>query len=269
MDAFTGASRALAERRGEILERWLAGYQSSRLRVPRPVDLRELGGTAEGILEALAAGLSEPGAAPGHGALREAEKRVAFAGGSFGMLGGASAFDISALIVALREVLVAEAASPAEAAGLTRLFDWLAALALEGYATSREQALRLRHRDALDRGTPVVMITPELPAALLVGEPDRTVLEGAFGRLLLSIVRVGARACIIDAGGLVRAADPVVLDSLCSFARHKKVAHGVHIILCGLPGDAEPAWIDAIGDPARCTLVERFDDAVARGRQQG
>jgi hypothetical protein len=261
VSAYPGASAALATRRAELIARWMQGYQSSRLRLPRPVDLNELSGAAEGVCEALGAGLGEPGAAPGHGALREAEKRVAFVGGSFGMA-GASAFDLSAFVIALRDALASEASSTDERARLVELFDWFCALALEGYATSREDALRLRHRDELERGTPLVFVTHELPAALLVGDPDRTVLESVFGRLLLSVVRVGAKAVIVDASGLTRAADERVVDAVSSFARHRKVAGAVLVVLTGLPSDAEKAWREACGEGTRVEVFERFEDAV-------
>jgi hypothetical protein len=260
--AYAGAAVALTRRREALIARWMKGYQDSRLRLPRRLDLSELSGAAEGLCEALGAGLGEPDATPGHGALREAEKRVAFVGGSFGMA-GASAFDLSAFVLALRDALVGEAASEPEKVALVGLFDWFCALALEGYATSREDALRLRHRDELERGTPLVMVTHELPAALLVGDPDRAVLESVFGRLLLSVVRVGAKAVILDGQGLTRAADERVLDSLSSFARHRKVAGDVLVVLTGLPPDAEAAWKDACGEATRYQIVERFDDAVA------
>jgi hypothetical protein len=259
---YVGAAAALTTRRPALIARWMQGYQDSRLRLPRPLDLDQLSGSAEGLCEALGAGLGDPDARPGHGALREAEKRVAFVGGSFGMA-GASAFDLSAFVLALRDALAVEAASEDERSALVGLFDWFCALALEGYATSREDALRLRHRDELERGTPLVMITQDLPAALLVGDPDRAVLESVFGRLLLSIVRVGAKAVILDGQGLTRAADARVLESLTAFARHRKVETGVLVVLTGLPPDAEAAWKDACGPSTRHQVIERFDDAVA------
>jgi hypothetical protein len=261
--AFPGASAALApaEGRRALVDRWLQAYERSLMRLPRPIDLRTLGSSAEGVLDALAVGLADADGAPGHGPMREAEKRFAFLGGNFGTDGG-SAFDIVALVLALRDVLTLEAIAPPERAALAKLFDWLAALALEGYVTSRVDSIRQRNRDALDRGTPVVMITPELPAALLVGEPDRMVLEGAFGRLLLSVVRVGARAVIIDATGLMRSADAALLDSLSSFGRHRKVAGAVQLIVVGVTGDAVGAWTDAIGGADKLLVVERFEDAV-------
>ncbi len=259
---YVGAAAALSAGRPALIQRWLDRYQGSRLRLPGVVDLDQLGGAAQGLCEALAAGLGEPGAEPGHGALREAEKRVAFVGGSFGMA-GSSAFDLSAFVFALRDALAEQAASGPERAALVTLFDWFCALALEGYTTSRAEAQRLRHRDELERGTPLVMLTPELPVTLLVGEPDRAVLESVFGRLLLSVVRVGAKAVIVDGAGLTKATDERVLEALGSFAHHRKVAGAVLVVLSGLPGDAEPAWRRACGDQTRTEVVERFEDAVA------
>ncbi len=245
-----------------MVERWLSGYGRSLLRVPRPVDLRELSGMAEVIAEALAGAFGEPNCVPGGGPLREAEKRVAFAGGSLGM-NGAGAFDVTAFVLALRDVLVGEATSDDERAQLRTLFDWFTALAAEGYSTSREDAARMRHRDALERGTPVVMITQELPAALLVGEPDRAVMEGTFGRLLLAVVRSGARAVIIDATGLVRAVDPHVLDALSGFASHRKIAGHLQLVFVNVPTEAEAEWKEAVA-PSTPAFTERFDDAVTQ-----
>lgn len=225
-------------------------------------------GIADTIGEALGQALTEPGCAPGAQLLREAEKRVAFAGGSFGMA-GASAFDVAAFVVSLRDVLFADAESDAERAALARIFDWFCALAVEGYAKSREDALRLRHRDTLERGTPVVMLAPELPVAFLIGEPDRTVLEAAFGRLLLAVVRAGARAVVLDAGGLGGVTDPPALDALHSFAAHRKVAGQVTLVVSGLPPDAHEEWRRTAGDRTTVVFTERFEDAVTEALSVG
>jgi hypothetical protein len=262
-ETFRGAARALAEDPATTIEDWLRRYQASPLRVPRPVDLRGLVGPARGIADALGPALAE-GAGPGSPGLREAEKLVAFAGGNLGAASN-SAFDVAALIQALRDALVARADGEAEREALRHLCDWLAALALEGYASSRLDALRLRHRDSLEKGTPVVLVTRELPAALLVGEPERPVLDATLGRLLLATVRAGARAVIVDGGGLVAPLDPAVLDALAAFGAHPKVG-SILTLLSGLPPDAEARWLAAFprGAAAAC---ERFEDAVARGLQ--
>src|SRR6185503_11346622 len=108
----------------------------------------------------------------------------------------------------------------------------------------------------------------ELPAALLVGEPDRGVLESVFGRLLLSTVRVDARAVVIDGGGLANPLAPPVLEALAVFANHKKVK-GLLTVLCGLPPPAEGEWTAVFPAAARVVCAERFDDAVAQAVAAG
>jgi hypothetical protein len=262
---FPGAAAAIAERPAEVCERWLETYAASPLRVPKQLDLRTLVSPARGVIEALGPALADPDAGPGRPALRETEKLFAFEGGNLAAT-GASAFDIAALVFALRDTLRAHAAGPDEVTALVRLFDWLSALALEGYATSRHDTLRLRTRDALERGTPVVLVTRELPAALLVGEPDHAVLESVFGRLLLLTVRIGARAVVIDGGGLVAPTDPTVLESVAAFARHPKLAR-VACIVSSLPPIAEPVWQTQFPAGVSLVFAERFDDAVARAQR--
>lgn len=262
---FAGAAAAVADRAAEVCERWLDAFAKSPLRVPKQVDLRALVSPARGVIEALAPALADPDAGTGRPSLREVEKLFAFEGGNLAA-SGASAFDIAALAVALRDTLGAYAAGPAEAEALVRLFDWLSALALEGYATSRHDTMRLRNRDALERGTPVLLVTRELPAALLVGEPDHTVLESVFGRLLLLAVRTGARALVIDGGGLVAPTDPAVLESVAAFAHHPRIAQ-VACIVSSLPPVAEPVWQTQFPSSVSVVFAERFDDAVARAQR--
>jgi hypothetical protein len=240
----------------DLVERWLLAFARSRMRLPSGVDPRNLRGSAMGIADALLPALAEPACIPGAPQLREAEKRIAFAGAAIGAAGG-GAFDVTAFLLALRDTLAEPRLGP--------LFDWFCALAMQGFTTSREEAILLRHRDALERGTPVVMITRDLPAALLVGEPDRAVLEHTFGRLLLSIVRVGARAAIISGGGLTVPTDAAVLEALEVFAQHRKMSQ-VRSILCELTTEATDLWRAAYPPGAPVSVVDRFDDAVAAAR---
>src|SRR5688500_4271838 len=100
---FVGAAAALRDRGPAVIERWLAAYARSRLRLPRLIDAKDFAALARSVIEPLGAGLSEAGCEPGAACLREAEKSVAFAGGSLGMH-GASAFDVSAFTTSLRDV---------------------------------------------------------------------------------------------------------------------------------------------------------------------
>jgi hypothetical protein len=263
-NTFQAAARAVRER-AAVVAHWLEAFSASRLRVPGSLPTPELAGWAAGIVDGLSSALPEPGCAPGAQVLREAEKRIAFAGGGLEQL-GATAFDVMAFTTALRDVLQAGATGD-ERDALARLFDWFCALALEGYATARRDALRLRYRDSLERGTPVFMVTRELPATFLIGEPDRGVLEATFGRLVLAIVRVGAKAVIVDGGGLTSATDPAVLDAVSTFAAHRKVLQ-VTTFVCGLPAEAEDEWRrhfpDASSTHKGAQIIERFDDALPR-----
>jgi hypothetical protein len=264
MDA---TARVLADDPTRVVEEWLRRYQASTLRLPRPIDLRPLVTPARGIVAALASGLGGT-AEPGTPAMREAEKLFTFAGANFdSWLPRATAFDVCAWVNALRDTLAARA--PEDAAALARLFDWLTALAVEGYAGSRLDALRARHRDGLEKGTPVLLVTPELPAALLVGEPERTVLDAVFGRLLLATARSGARVIIVDGSGLADPLAAAVLDALAAFAAHRKVA-SITTLLSGLLPAAEERWLAAFPPGAEKRAVEvheRFEDAVARAQK--
>jgi hypothetical protein len=263
---FAGAARALNERRPAVVERWLATFGRSLLRLPGSIDLRELQGIADTITSALGQAFAEPNCAPGAPVLREVEKRVAFAGGSMGM-SRQSGFDVAAFMYALREALSEEATSDEERLGIRQLCDWFCALAFEGYSVSREDALRLRHRDALERGTPVVLLGPELPAAFFVGEPDRSVMDATLGRLLLLVVRVGARAVLLDAGGLIKATQPPILDALTSFAEHRKVSGKLIFVVTQLPISAEEDWKKCVGPSSDVQFIERFDEALDRAHE--
>lgn len=262
-ETFAGAAAALADP-AALIDDWLHRYERSRLRVPRALDLRQLVGPAHGIAAALAQPLAEGAGAPGTPALREAEKLFAFAGGNLGMQRG-SAFDVCAFVDTLRDALVSRARGPAEAQAVALLFDWMRATAVESYASSRLDALRLRQRDSLERGTPVVMVTRDVPAAFLLGEPEREVLEAVFGRLLLAVVRAGARVVLIDGLGLMQAAAPELLAALRDFAAHPKVA-SLTAIVSGLAPAVEPQWLACFRE-GQAMAEERFEDAVARATQ--
>ncbi len=255
---FPGASRALNERRAAVVEKWLAAYGRSRLRLPKPLDLRELQPTADLVAVALAAALSEPDCRPGAHSLREAEKRFAFVGGAMGQ-NGASAFEVTALCLALRDVLQEEALGDDERRALGELFDWLGAVATEGYVVSRGDALRIRHREVLENGTPVVMITPDLPAALLLGDPD-----GVFGRLLLATVRVGAPAVVLDVAGVTDPASPVLVEALMRFCEQGRVAGRILVSVSGLRDEHEPLWQRTLAPVFDVSFEERFEDACER-----
>jgi hypothetical protein len=229
------------------VEAWLHAFQVSPLRLPgRAPD--GLSGLADAIADVLPEDMM---GTPGAPELREAEKRWTFAGGALAA-SGASAFDVMAFVTSLRDV----------AGGKPELFDWFAALALEGWGASRLDALRGRAREALEKGTPVLQLGRGVPAALLVGEPDRLAVETTLSRLLLLVARTGAPAVVIDATGLTRPDDPAVRAGVAAFASHPRLPK-LSVVVTGL-GRAAPAWREAFPRAVRLFIEDELAEGVAR-----
>jgi hypothetical protein len=244
--------------------------------MPRPVPEGEVVQLASPILESLADMVSpakgsqagDPAVVtvltPGAGHMREVEKSAAFIGGTLAST-EASGFDVAALILALRDVLV-QYTNGSSKDELNAFFEWLAVLAVDSFSSARTQASVERIRDQLEEGTPVVMIHPELPAALPLGDPDVSLLHSIFSRLVLQVVRVGAVAVIIDTNGLTRPGSPAMMEALNRFLAHRKIQGRVEVIAVGLGPSPEGAWIDAAASVGTKLTVERdFDRAVTIG----
>jgi len=259
----------------ELLTRAIEAYRLSPLRLPAPVDGPGMSRLLSPILESLGDAL-RPSAAPspiesasvlvpGSAAAREVEKSAALVGAILAA-GTASGFDAAALFYALRDVLAEASARAQDRAALRRFAEWITVVAFDSFATARVQAERERARDLLEDGTPVVQVAPELPAAFLVGRPDGVLCDSVLSRVLLLVVRVGARAAILHASGLTDPARPEVIEALRRFMAHKKVAGAVHVIAVGLPPEAEEPWRAVAADAGAELSCERdFDRAVERG----
>jgi hypothetical protein len=256
-----------------VVETWLDAYAASGVRVPRPVARPALAQLIAPLIEALADALmpsSRPGGPPGvsdllpgSGELREVEKAAALLGA--GMAAGeASSFDVTALMLAGRDAMAPAAGDEAAGRAIAGFAEWLAAVALDGFAGARVAAERERWREQLEEGTPVLLVAPEVPAAFLIGRPDPRLLDALFARLLLLAVRVDARTLLIEASGLAEPGDPMVLAALGRFVAHPKLAGRVRLVVIGLDGEVEAAWLEL----ARARGLEfgadsHFDRAVA------
>lgn len=276
MTADSGYDRFAHALRGSydaIVSDWVAAYQTSVVRLPRPVREGEVVQLASPILECLAdmVSLGKAGNAevptvltPGAGHLREVEKSAAFIGGTLAST-DASGFDVAALILALRDVLLQYTGGSTKDE-LNAFFEWLAVLAVDSFSSARAKASVERIRDQLEEGTPVVMVHRELPAALPLGEPDAGVLHSIFSRLMLQVVRVGAAAVIIDTHGLTRPGSPDMMEALNRFLGHRKISGRVEVIVVGLGPAPEGAWLDAAASAGVKMTIERdFDRAVELG----
>jgi len=232
-----------------VLAEWLAAFDSSVMRLHWGLDSEQLQASLKPIVQALAVVVApdrmgrrpvqfrfEPGAQE----LREVEKSVSFASANFAVE-GFSGFDAGALFLCLRDVLCASLDGDV-LLEMQHYMEWLVVLAADSLATGREQAALEMWSNQLDEGTPLIMITPELPAALFVCQPGRRVVAGVFGRLLLAVVRTGGKAVIIDVRGVSGRLTEDFADALETFISHGRVAHRIRILACGVHADDVPRW---------------------------
>lgn len=267
--AVSGYQRLSAELESNteaLVRRCADHYLASSVRLTRVVEPTTVARLLQPILQGLAEALrGHEGAplrlVPGTPNLRELEKSVSFTGAVLAS-SGASGFDVGALVLALRDVLV-ELVDPPATAEFSALLEWLTILAVESFSTAGTAAERERMRDQLERGIPTVFVVPGVPATLLVASPSKLILDQIFARMVLMVVRVGAQTVIVDATGL---ADPLAkgtLEALAQFAGHPKISQKVELVLVGLAGDVVPRWqqtVEAAG--GRCRVAGSFDEAV-------
>lgn len=264
-------ARRVRESEREIAAAWRVAFERSRLRAPRADVTDAVAPLLSSLLDGLALALrnADPGAdaaiadalVPGAPALRELEKNTGFAGATLAAA-GLSGFDVAAFLLALREALQERVAAD-HGALLQRLFEWLSALALDAFATARVMTANERMRAELERGTPVLLVAPRVPAVLLVGAPDRHTLDVIFDRAVVLVVTQSAPAIIVDATGLADALAPGVLDGLQRFAGHEQVAGRAEILAVGLADEHAAAWARLLRQAgATMRRQERFRDAL-------
>jgi len=198
----------LRERSHEILAGWIVRFEQSRLRFRRTSKAASHAAQVASLLEALTdAATSGPAAfRPGSDAMRELEQGAAFLGGRFASE-GATGFDVAALLVELRDVVIAMT-PPDDVAALSQVFEWLMVVALDGFAGSGLQSLREQMSDQLEAGTPVCELVPKVPALLLVGAPTENAIGNLFARAWMLATGTGAPCLIIDCSGLAEVGEP-------------------------------------------------------------
>jgi len=277
----------LREEQADLLRRWIDEYRGSPVRMPHPLDPAAVSRLVAPILENLADALGPPPPArqkagaraelvgasshlpasalvPGSTLARDVEKAAALVGAHLAS-SGATGFDVSALFYALRDVFASTPLGPDERADLAGFADWLNAVACDSFAAARVQAERERWREQLEEGTPVVMAAPELPIAFLVGRPDGVLLDSVLSRLLLLVVRVGARAAVLDAAGLAEPARPELLEALYRFLSHRKISRAVSLVAVGLRPEPERVWRELADDSGtELSFEAHFDRALDR-----
>lgn len=221
-----------------------------------------------GLVEALAVAVSS-GAdqlRPGSHALRDLEKATAFAGASLAA-GGATGFEVAALLLALRDAVLEhtelELTRPVEG-----LFEWLTVVALDSFATAGRHAAAERAAEQLEQGTPVVLLTSEIPAVFLVGAPTEDALDSIFARAVLLVVRVGAPCLIVDVSGLTDASAAPVRSAFERLLGHRRMST-VEMLVVGGAVDLVRRWRDlAHGHQVTLRDFERVDTALSHAFQR-
>ncbi|WP_428262008.1 hypothetical protein [Haliangium sp.] len=247
-----------------LCEHWARAFALSPLRAARPGVSEALAPLIVSLCETLALALAGDGVTserpvPGAASLRELEKSVSFIGASQAG-SGVSGFDVAASMLALRDVLVD--AAPTQHELLRELFEWLVVLVLASFADASGVVVRERMSEHLERGTPVVLLAPRIPAVLLVGAPDARMLDSIFGRAAVLVVTQDAPVIIVDATGLEDPNASGVLDGLRRFAGHDKIAGAVEIVAVGLADEHASMWRGVIhGAGARLHRAPRFREA--------
>jgi hypothetical protein len=281
--AYQGLVAALGDRPEDVLAEWLRSYRASPLRLPGPMADDELCRWIAPLLESLTEAFApvprpdgrtaQPISAlvPGAADVREVEKAAAFLGGRMAAE-NVSGFDVAAVFTALRDAL--SPYCPGAAGEVHAFIEWLTVLALDALVTARERALLERTREELERGTPVVLVAPDVAAVFLIGRPDSLALDTIFGRLMLRVARIGARAVIIDVTGLASGVDDVIFESVGRFCQHRKIAGRIPVLVAGSEpedrgrwqGHAETAVISGSFEAALESALEHSEFRLVRRR---
>lgn len=272
-------SRALAHALTHIdpvVDEWLVAYKTSQIRLPVPVDA-SLRSMLRPVLSTLSDAVSADREGrwpvleltPGCLALREVEKSISFLAANLAAY-GFTAFDVCALFFALRDVLKPRLADRSLYPDLRTYMEWLAALASDSLAKARERAAQERWDRLLDNGMPLVMITPELPAAFFLCDPIGPIITSLFERLLLMIVRTGAKSAILEVSGLdIRVSDSFAV-ALEHFCLHNKVRNHLTIFACGVHADEIERWKTVANSSGTNIVFENhFDMCVEHALRQG
>jgi hypothetical protein len=260
----TTLAESLRQRGDAVLASWTHRFERSPLRFHRAVDPKVHAGLIVPMIEALSVAMSgvPDDVRPGRPLVRELERAASFTGARM-FTTGASGFDVAAALTALRDAAI-EFADADQAVSLGEIFEWLLVVSLDAFATAGTQSVKEKAAEQLEHGMPVVQITPEVPAVLLVGDPGPSVLDSVLARTLLLIVGSGARTLILDQTGLADAVAPPVVESIERFFAHKRMAP-VQVALVASTGEARTAWTD-VGARHGVEVVgfDRFDAAFAR-----
>jgi hypothetical protein len=263
-----GLSAVIRERSSEILASWIVQFERSLLRFRRATKAATHTAQVANLVEALSVAVSNGSheLKPGANVTRELERSAAFLGAQFASE-GATGFDISALLLELRDV-VASMADPEDAVALTRLFEWLTTVALDTFAASGLQSLRERQAEQLENGTPVIEVLPKVPAVLLVGAPSTSTIDSLLSRAWMLAVGTGAPCLIIDSSGLAEAGEKNFDDGYRRFLEQAEGSALQVVLSTSRRPLRERAAALTIERGLSFQHFDRFDSAVAHAAER-
>jgi len=207
----------IRERSSEILASWIVRFERSPLRFRRTTKAATYTAQVANLVELLGVAASASQLQPGSDATRELERSAAFLGGQFASE-GATGYDLAALLLELRDV-IAQMVAPEATGALTRLFEWLTVVALDGMAASGMQALREKVSEQLELGTPIVELMPKVPAVFLVASPSSNLIDDILARAWMLAIGTAAPCLILDAGGLAEGGERAFDAGFAGFLR--------------------------------------------------
>lgn len=264
-----GLAAVLRERSGEILASWTARFERSPLRFRRATKATAHTAQVVSLLESLVIATSDgiAGMRPGSDASRELERSAAFLGARFSSE-GATGYDVAALLLELRDAIDVLVEPGDERAAMTRLFEWLTVVALDGFAASGLQALRERVADQLEVGTPVVELLPRVPAILFVGAPSTALIDNLLARAWMLAVGTGAPCLIMDCAGLAESGERH-FDAGYEKFLDQAAGSALQVLLCTARRPLrERVAIASQQRGVACQHFERLDSAVAHSLER-
>ena len=125
-----------------------------------------------------------------------------------------------------------------------------------------------RAAEQLEAGTPVVLLTPDLPAVWLVGAPTEDALDSILARAMLLVVRVGAPSLVLDVSGLADANARAVTAAMARLWEHRRMGQ-VELVVVGAATEVADRWRrEADAHKVATSWFERCDDALAHAARR-
>lgn len=220
----------------QFWEQWRALFTKS-YRMPSD-DVDDVEGVMALVGEKLAALLEEVETLPdpGREEMRELEQQCAFSG-SVMAAKNVSGFGVLGAFEEFRSLCQRELSSP----GGGPFFAWISSIAVHSYGQALSRMAMEKVSEEVAEGTPLILLTSDLPALFLVGFSSKVALDTFFSRLVLQCVRVGARSCIVDMRGVSERGKNHAFAALQAFLEHSWIRDNAQVVCVVQEGHESPA----------------------------